>query len=72
MALSYDLISQFAKLTSPEKKQKTETTVFGTIIESETGNKYVKIDGSDLLTPLSHKGDSQPSQDLLRNQRNIR
>lgn len=61
MALSYDLISQFAKLTSPEKKQKTETTVFGTIIESETGNKYVKIDGSDLLTPLSD--DNRPSTD---------
>lgn len=61
MALSYDLISQFAKLTSSEKKQKTETTVYGTVIQGENGTKYVKIDGSDLLTPLTD--DNRPSTD---------
>lgn len=52
MALSNDLISQFVKVTKDEVEVKKETTVYGTIVEHE-GKKYVKLDGSDLLTPIS-------------------
>ena len=52
MALSNDLVSQFAKIINNDKKEKTETTVYGTIVEHEN-SKYVKLDGSDLLTPVS-------------------
>lgn len=52
MALSYELISQFAKLTKSDNKTNTESTVYGTIKVDENGNKYVKLDGSDQLTPL--------------------
>lgn len=52
MSLSVDLISQFAKITKDEEKSKTETIVYGTAVEYK-GNKYVKLDGSDLLTPVT-------------------
>lgn len=52
MALSNDLISQFVKVTKDEKKKSTETTTFGTIVKYE-GSTWVKLDGSDLLTPVS-------------------
>lgn len=51
MALSKDLISQFAKLTKTEDKTKKETTVYGTVV-TYNGSKYVRFDGSDLLTPV--------------------
>lgn len=56
MALSSDLISQFVKVTNEEKPSK-ETTVYGTIVEYN-GGKYVKLDGSELLTPISTTADA--------------
>ena len=52
MALSNDLISQFAKITNDNKKVKTEKTVYGTAVVYD-GAMYVKLDGSDLLTPYT-------------------
>lgn len=52
MALSNDLISQFAKITKDDKKKNSEQTVYGTVVDYN-GEKYLKIDGSDLLTPIS-------------------
>ena len=52
MNLSTELLSQFAKITKQEKPRNKESTVYGTIVEYD-GAKYVKIDGSDLLTPIS-------------------
>ena len=52
MALSNDLISQFAKITKSDKKTDSEKTVYGTVVEYD-GSKYVKFDGSELLTPIS-------------------
>ena len=51
MDLSNDLISKFVKITNDADKPKSkEGTVYGTAVEYE-GEMYVKIDGSDLLTP---------------------
>lgn len=55
MALSHELLSQFAKLVTKDKKTNAETTVYGTIVVDGNGNKYVKLDGSDQLTPLSNE-----------------
>ena len=52
MALSSDLISQFVKITNDNKKTVEETTVYGTIVEYE-GSPYVRLDGSELLTPIT-------------------
>lgn len=52
MALSTDLISQFVKVTKDEAKDNKGSTVYGEVVKYN--NKYyVKIDGSDLLTPIS-------------------
>jgi hypothetical protein len=56
MGLSDNLISQFAKLTVGDKKTRSESTVFGTVREHD-GSKYVMIDGSELLTPVSSTTD---------------
>lgn len=52
MALSSDLIAQFAKVTNDTTKKKTEQTVYGIVVEYG-GSKYVRIDGSDQLTPAA-------------------
>lgn len=52
MALSNELISQFVKATKDDTKTKTDKTVYGTIVEYN-GLKYVRLDGSELLTPIS-------------------
>ena len=52
MDLSSELISQFVKATKDDKKSKTGTTVTGTTVEYN-GKTYVKIDGSELLTPVT-------------------
>lgn len=51
MALSNDLISQFAQITKTDVERKTERTVYGTVVENN-GKNYVRFDGSDLLTPV--------------------
>ena len=61
MALSHELISQFAKIVKDNKKQNAESTVYGTIVTDGNGNKYVKLDGSDQLTPLTDN--ERPSAD---------
>ena len=52
MALSNDIISQFAKLTNSNKETNTESTLYGTIVISD-GKKYVRLDGSNIDTPIS-------------------
>ena len=61
MALSHELISQFAKIVKYDKKQSAESTVYGTVVTDGNGNKYVKLDGSDQLTPLTDS--ERPSAD---------
>lgn len=55
MKLSSDLISQFVKVTNDSKKENDETTVYATVVYN--GKPYVKLDGSDLLTPISTTAD---------------
>lgn len=52
MALSSDLISQLVKSTRPEKPKTKESTSYGTAVDYE-GRTYVKLDGSELLTPVN-------------------
>lgn len=52
MALSKNLISQFVKVTSNNVKQAEDTYLYGTIVEYG-GSQYVRLDGSDLLTPYT-------------------
>lgn len=52
MPLSSELISEFAKITKDDSAQPSEKVVYGTIVERD-GQKYVQIDGSDMVTPIS-------------------
>lgn len=61
MALSADLISQFAKITKDDKRGNQGSTVYGTTI-TVGGQTYVKIDGSDLLTPVSTSVDTKDNE----------
>ena len=56
MDLSNDLISQFVKITNDEDKKSSESTMYGTTVEYN-GAMYVKLDGSDLLTPVETTAD---------------
>lgn len=52
MALSNELVNEFVKATNDNTKTKSDTIVYGTATKvGET--TYVKLDGSDLLTPVS-------------------
>lgn len=61
MNLSNELISQFVKATKDNKKTSTESTVNGTVVEYG-GKTYVKLDGSDLLTPVRTTTDVKPDE----------
>lgn len=61
MALSNDLVSQFVKATKDKTDAKKETTVFGTAVEHD-GSIYVKLDGSELLTPIATTADVKPGE----------
>lgn len=52
MSLSSDLISQFVKATNDKKESTKETTVYGTTVVYDD-DIYVKLDGSELLTPVN-------------------
>ena len=52
MQLPSDLVSQFAKVVATKPKTKTESTVYATTVE-HNGTIYVKIDGSEVLTPVT-------------------
>lgn len=51
MGLSSELISQFVKATRDVETKRTETTLYATTVKYD-GKTYVKLDGSDLLTPV--------------------
>lgn len=61
MALSNDLISQFVKVTNDTSKTSSETTVYGTAVEYK-GSIYVKLDGSEQLTPVSSTADAKAGE----------
>lgn len=50
MGLSHDIISEFVKITNDKKETSKEGIVYATVIQ-RGDYKYVKIDGSDTITP---------------------
>lgn len=52
MVLPNDLITEFAKLTTPVKETNRESTHNATIVDYN-GEQFAKIDGSELLTPIN-------------------
>ena len=61
MSLSHDIISEFVKVTNTNKEKPKEGIVYATIVQGSDG-KYVKIDGSDLLTPADTTTDIEDGE----------
>lgn len=57
MALSSNLISQFVKSTKDYDKNSVESTFYGTTVIYDK-KTYVRLDGSDLLTPVNTTADA--------------
>lgn len=52
MDLSVDLISQFAKAAKADPPKTGDSVLYGTVVKYE-GSEYVRLDGSELLTPVT-------------------
>ena len=64
MALSNDIISQFAKVVNNDKKTKKETVVYGkTIVHN--GEMFVQLDGSNVLTPVTSTTELKPGERVI-------
>ena len=62
MPLSSDLISQFVKATNDTTKREKDTVIaYGTTV-GLGDNIYVKLDGSDLLTPITSTVNVRPDE----------
>ena len=54
MGLSSELISQFAKIATNDKKEKSESVCYGKIVKDKNSlQKCVQIDGSNVCTPIT-------------------
>ena len=66
MSLSNDLISQFVKTIKDTNTNatKTETTVFGTVInkKDDNGRTWVQLDGSEVWTPVTTTADVEDGE----------
>ena len=61
MGISHDIISEFVKITNDKKEKPKEETVYATIVQTSDG-KYVKLDGSDLVTPTETTTDIEEGE----------
>ena len=61
MSLDSELIKQFVKSTKDDTKNQNGTTVHATTV-LYNGKYYVKIDGSDLLTPINTTADVEDGE----------
>lgn len=52
MSVSSELINDFVKATNDTTSTRSERTVYGVIVQNDNGT-YVKLDGSERLTPVS-------------------
>jgi hypothetical protein len=64
MGLSKELISQFVKITKDDTKTKSEKTVYGTIVE-KNGSKYIRLDGSDMITPALSTANAEDGERVI-------
>lgn len=70
MSLSNELIKQFVKITNDNTKPKKETTVYGTTVKYD-GDVYVRLDGSDIITPISSSDDINSTVNVKSGERVI-
>lgn len=64
MALSEDLISKLVKVTNDRGSENKNYTVYGSIVTDGSRN-YVKIDGSDISTPIETTVEVNPGDRVI-------
>lgn len=64
MSLSSELISQFVKITNDVDKTVSDKTLYGTAVEYDD-TIWVKIDGSDQLTPIKSTTTIKPGDRVM-------
>ena len=64
MDLSRNIIKRYVQVASPEKITSNSETVYGTVV-NEGEKLYVKIDGSNILTPVSSTIDIKANDRVL-------
>lgn len=64
MALSSDLIAQLVKITKDEPEKPKESTLYGETTEYK-GAMYVRLDGSDKLTPFDNTSNIGPGERVI-------
>lgn len=62
MSLPTELVSQLVKTALGSKETSKETTVRGTTLVDPDGKVWVKLDGSDTLTPVSMTADTKSGE----------
>jgi len=63
MQLSADLVSKFVKATKDTKTQ-DGTTMYGTVV-MQNGTPYVRLDGSEILTPVTSMADVHSLEQVM-------
>lgn len=66
MALSSELVSKLVKITNNTEKKESVGNLYGTIVEYDN-RKYVRLDGSDLLTPVVSTVDAKAGEKVIVN-----
>ena len=61
MRLPKSLITDFVRITNDKTKENAETTVYGNIVKNGE-QTYVKLDGSDILTPVLSTADANDGE----------
>ena len=61
MRLPKSLITEFVRITNDRTKENAETTVYGNIVKNGE-QTYVKLDGSDILTPVLSTADANDGE----------
>lgn len=64
MQLPNDLINKFVKSTNDNRKETKESTAYGTVVKDDS-SFYVKLDGSDQLTPISTTSELQDGDRVI-------
>lgn len=64
MGLSTELISQFAKIVNPDTDSAPDPTIYGTAVE-HNGIMYVRLDGSEQLTPISSTATAKAGERVM-------
>lgn len=64
MELSNELLAQFASITHDAEQKKESNVVYGTVTK-QGGSTYVKLDGTDRLTPVSIAMDAEDGDRVM-------